>query len=568
MDELSTKIESKQDELNLAEKQSDDNFNDINSMIKLSERSRNRLSSWVNKYEENQTYHKSRNILIAASPNPDFSESNEEEREYEEKKSILEGKITNYLVVGNGFDIACNAKTTFKKFLFFVVASSLIINYVKSKQITNYKEFLYTNIFHKVLTDVIENLRIKPEAIDTLEQKLKDFRSNKFCLNILCNVFPSVTDVTVKEFEWVSDGLGDDLKDFTYFIDVAHTYFSDNWEDENSKQNRFFCLLEQDETKIKQYENWLDVERFIKKMATESNCENVAPSSSVNNVYKKNSFPSLIDNPSEIPTCYDGINVFLEIFKLYLENEQKIVFEHNTKISIKEFFEELSKKHVNSVRNRSSLNIDSINLSKMNYLINYNYTNIAEIFLVSSMSDLRFDEFRLSNDNNFSKVDAQYNKMFHVNGSINLLNVVKNSMVLGYYNESDSSVQNAVNNTQLYPFEKIYQRIIKNVPFFDLDGTMSPNDLYDVIIYGHSCSDTDGDILKKILEDERLHIAIILCIDMKSMIDCFTNIANIVSKDKLNNLLSREFDKYKNFLYFSIEGEEPVIDKSNYYRIK
>lgn len=328
----------------------------------------------------------------------------------------------------------------------------------------------------------------------------------------------------------------------------------------------FFCLLEQDETKIKQYENWLDVERFIKKMATESNCGNEALSSSVNNVYKKNSFPSLIDNPSEIPTCYDGINVFLETFKLYLENEQKIVFEHNTKISIKEFFEELSKKHVNSVRNRSSLNIDSINLSKMNYLINYNYTNIAEIFLVSSMFDLEFSEFRLSN--NFSKVDAQYNKMFHVNGSINLLNVVKNSMVLGYYNESDSSVQNAVNNTQLYPFEKIYQRIIKNVPFFDLDGTMSPNDLYDVIIYGHSCSDTDGDILKKILEDERLHIAIILCIDMKSMIDCFTNIANIVSKDKLNNLLSREFDKYKNFLYFSIEGEEPVIDKSNYYRIK
>ena len=57
------------------------------------------------------------NILIAASPKPDFSESKEEEREYEEKKSILEGKITNYLVVGNGFDIACNAKTTFKKFL-------------------------------------------------------------------------------------------------------------------------------------------------------------------------------------------------------------------------------------------------------------------------------------------------------------------------------------------------------------------------------------------------------------------------------------------------------------------
>lgn len=442
----------------------------------------------------------------------------------------------------------------------------MIINYVKSKQITNYKEFLYTNIFHKVLTDVIENLRIKPEAIDTLEQKLKDFRSNKFCLNILCNVFPSVTDAYVKDFEWVSDELGDELENFASFIDKAHAYFSDNWEDKNSKQNRFFCLLEQDETKTKQYENWLDVERFIKKMATESNCGNEALSSSVNNVYKKNSFPSLIDNPSEIPTCYDGINVFLETFKLYLENEQKIVFEHNTKISIKEFFEELSKKHVNSVRNRSSLNIDSINLSKMNYLINYNYTNIAEIFLVSSMFDLEFSEFRLSN--NFSKVDAQYNKMFHVNGSINLLNVVKNSMVLGYYNESDSSVQNAVNNTQLYPFEKIYQRIIKNVPFFDLDGTMSPNDLYDVIIYGHSCSDTDGDILKKILEDERLHIAIILCIDMKSMIDCFTNIANIVSKDKLNNLLSREFDKYKNFLYFSIEGEEPVIGKSNYYRIK
>lgn len=561
--EISKEIEPIRDGLNLAEKQSDDNLNDINSMIKLSERSRNRLSSWVNEYEENQHYHKRKNILIAASPNPDFSESIEEEREYEEKKSILEGKITNYLVVGNGFDIACQAKTTFKKFLFFVVASSLIINYIKSKQITNFKEFLYTNIFHKVLTDVIENLRIKPEAIDSLEQKLKDFRSNKFCLNILCNVFPSVTDVKVKEFVWVSYESGDDLENFASFIDKAHAYFSDNWENENSKQNRFFCLLEQDEAKMDQYDNWLDVERFIKKMVTESNCEN---ESILNIVYKKNSFPSLIDNPSEISTCYDGINVFLETFKLYLENEQKIVFEHNPKNSIKQFFEDLTEKHLSSIRYRSSLDIDSIHLSKMNYLVNYNYTNIADIFLVSSMLNLDFCEFRLSN--NFSKVEAKYNKIFHVNGTINSLNVVKNSMVLGYYNESDSSVQNAVNNTQLYPFEKIYQRIIKNVPFFDLDGTMSPNDLYDVIIYGHSCSDTDGDILKKILEDERLHIAIILCIDMKSMIDCFTNIANIVSKDKLNNLLSREFDKYKNFLYFSIEGEEPVIDKSNYYRIK
>ena len=55
--EISKEIEPIRDGLNLAEKQSDDNFNDINSMIKLSERSRNRLSSWVNKYEENQTYH-------------------------------------------------------------------------------------------------------------------------------------------------------------------------------------------------------------------------------------------------------------------------------------------------------------------------------------------------------------------------------------------------------------------------------------------------------------------------------------------------------------------------------
>lgn len=566
MDELSTKIESKQDELNLAEKQSDDNFNDINSMIKLSERARNRLSLWVNEYEENKSNDEYKNLRIGALDNPDFSESIEEEREYKEKKSILEGKITNYLVVGNGFDIACQAKTTFKKFLFFVVASSLIINYIKSKQITNFKEFLYTNIFHKVLTDVIENLRIKPEAIDSLEQKLKDFRSNKFCLNILCNVFPSVTDAYVKDFEWVSDELGDELENFSSFFDKAHAYFSDNWEDENSKQNRFFCLLEQDETKTNQFENWLDVERFIKKMATESNCGNEAQRSSVNKVYKKNSFPSLIDNPSEIPTCYDGIIVFLETFKLYLENEQKIVFEHNPKNSIKQFFEDLTEKHLSSIRYRSSLDIDSIHLSKMNYLVNYNYTNIADIFLVSSMLNLDFCEFRLSN--NFSKVEAKYNKIFHVNGTINSLNVVKNSMVLGYYNESDSRVPNTANNAQLYPFEKIYQRIIKNVPFFDLEGTMSPNDLYDVIIYGHSCSDTDGDILKKILEDERLHIAIILCIDMKSMIDCFTNIANIISKEKLNNLLSREFDKYKNFLYFSIEGEEPVIEKSNYYRIK
>ena len=165
--EISKEIEPIQDGLNLAVKQSDDNFNDINTMIKLSERSRNRLSSWVNEYEENKSNDEFKNLRMGALDNPDFSESNEE-REYEEKKSILEGKITNYLVVGNGFDIACNAKTTFKKFLFFVVASSLIINYVKSKQITNYKEFLYTNIFHKVLTDVIENLRIKPEAIDTI----------------------------------------------------------------------------------------------------------------------------------------------------------------------------------------------------------------------------------------------------------------------------------------------------------------------------------------------------------------------------------------------------------------
>ena len=88
--EISKEIEPIQDGLNLAVKQSDDNFNDINTMIKLSERSRNRLSSWVNEYEENKSNDEFKNLRMGALDNPDFSESNEE-REYEEKKSILEG---------------------------------------------------------------------------------------------------------------------------------------------------------------------------------------------------------------------------------------------------------------------------------------------------------------------------------------------------------------------------------------------------------------------------------------------------------------------------------------------
>lgn len=61
--EISKEIEPIQDGLNLAVKQSDDNFNDINTMIKLSERSRNRLSSWVNEYEENKSNDEFKNLV-------------------------------------------------------------------------------------------------------------------------------------------------------------------------------------------------------------------------------------------------------------------------------------------------------------------------------------------------------------------------------------------------------------------------------------------------------------------------------------------------------------------------
>lgn len=166
-------------------------------------------------------------------------------------------------------------------------------------------------------------------------------------------------------------------------------------------------------------------------------------------------------------------------------------------------------------------------------LLNYNYTTYAE----ETLNDVKFNFLSY-------KTIFQLTSVYHPNGCI--CNSV-NNLVLGFSYKDQSSI----NNPNFCFFEKKYQRVIKNVPFIDLKQITSTP--YNLLIFGHSCSDADSDILSSLLSSDNLNYAVVCCFDTNSLTQCFKNLYSLLDKPVLDRLLSSKIINIENLRQDSIK---------------
>lgn len=451
----------------------------------------------------------------------------------------LKTKAKDILILGNGFDLAFKNKTCYSDFIRYVACFSLYCKYqVRFYNISDRKISKFSSFIDKFIDDNINlnklsmslfkqinvNIDIITNRPTSVAKKICDYTKNCFFYDFLQLIFndkySSIFDekkFSIKFHEDLKTVLGNDNGDRQ----------KDTEEQIQKDLKIAFDIIEK---KIsfaeKSIYGWMDVEAFIEYCVTGDKSLRDRFSSILCNKQTtissniKNNIP-LIKHPSLAGSYYDGIQAFCTVFSDYLDcfvqNLNYIQKDKNT--LLKYFNEEVLREYLYSLKSRSKNLIEKISIKEdgnydISCIIDFNYTSTSSFVF-----------------NNISKKEksgvASY--IYHVNGSIEYDNII-----FGYSNNPNNNLKV---DKSCYCFEKKNQRILKNTDFKDLNKLISePNN---IIIFGHSCSTQDRDIIKKLLsaENKNLNNVIVLCYDDESLISIFNNLIEILGQDRMDELL-------------------------------
>lgn len=484
-------------------------------------------------------------------------------------ESSKENKISNILVVGNGFDLALGLKTKFKDFFLFLSLSYFYNFYLElSPYINNSstKEEKYNFVKAELDKCVDSECSNTGKLLKESHDKYSDFFKISFVdqnierikflkeINAFMNnpfgslLFSNITSGCFEKNNYENSNLELD--------NVPSCYNKKNLEQIVYKELSSLYLYESfigylsellnhfDNFKV--IDKWCDVETLIKDLTNLDKQQfNEKYSKTVNLEY------TLIDKPQNSIIFEKGINQFVGLFKRYLSSVvtpiyknkyesyvKKGVFRsYNSILDLYNYSDSLlsrfqSRKVYKSVTDRND--IVGLSLFKnVTTLLNYNYTTYAE----ETLNDVKFNFLSY-------KTIFQLTSVYHPNGCI--CNSV-NNLVLGFSYKDQSSI----NNPNFCFFEKKYQRVIKNVPFIDLKQITSTP--YNLLIFGHSCSDADSDILSSLLSSDNLNYAVVCCFDTNSLTQCFKNLYSLLDKPVLDRLLSSKIINIENLRQDSIK---------------
>lgn len=478
-----------------------------------------------------------------------------------------DSNICNILVVGNGYDLALGLKTKFKDFFLFL-SLSYFYNFFLEISLNIKSSFeprenqcqvereLQKCADNKCYKDLIKECKNYVNYIDYIDiafsepkikrieffKKIDAFMNNPFGSLLFNNIASgyfkkNAVETPDLKLEYVPSCYIDlnlnvvRVDDFSNFHQSFITYLS-----------HLFIQFD----KFKEIYKWCDVETLIKDFTCLDKSHFIQKYSLNSDINY-----TLFDRPYESKLYEQGIYQFLDLFKYYLSNivnydnatrfedktdDEKINF-FKSKIDLSSYSKSLKSRfdsrkffHAEGVGS----NIAGIDLlENVNYVINYNYTTFAELILNAYYMESK----PLSPHDIISILNLDRPKFYHPNGCID--NYV-NNLVLGFsYKDKDSKY-----NPNFSFFEKKYQRVIKNVPFIDLNQlTATP---YNLLIFGHSCSDADGDILSTLFSSDNLNYAVVCCFDTNSLIQCFKNLYTQLDKSVLDRLLSSKIINVNN----------------------
>ena len=164
--------------------------------------------------------------------------------------------------------------------------------------------------------------------------------------------------------------------------------------------------------------------------------------------------------------------------------------------------------------------------SNIHYVFNYNYSSLAELFQEYS------------------------NNTLHVNGKS------EDETAIFGINEDTCFSQNGFQQYQEQQnkyctyFFKQSQRVLKHVLGFNYENLNSLSHEYNsthctnqtvcgfnLIIYGHSCSPADFDVIKTLLTHPNLRVAVVLCYNKEAMLSAYHNIRTMLGPQKIAEMM-------------------------------
>ena len=450
-----------------------------------------------------------------------------EETNIETKQDNINRTI---LVAGNGFDIALGLKTKYGDFftvIFLILALDKYENYfncynftdVRNKTISIlYKiETLFPVSNAKLSSNSDESFRIKTIDLKKLTEIAltwyvsNDFEIDSFKQAIQKPLFFNFVERILKELtgfivdKWSSYIQWNRSSDFT--LDDLFMRETNNFKRFDNFQSyeffeRFIYIIDS-YIKNANYSGWMDLERFIESLVIE-------------NTYLEKKFgppePKVyLCNEHTIAKSYsDGLEQLCLLF-------EKFIALVNNDIPNNFDTKSLTLPYSCSFRSRNTdEDISLLDLDNVSVVFNYNYTNT------------------------FNKLFHKPIKVCYINGKVDgdfWAKREKSKIIFGY--TRNENIKATGYSPKSLIFEKDKQRVLKNVKLYDYEKIIGKNE-YNVIIFGHSCSPADGDVLSYLLSNDKLNKAVICCYNEEAMASTYENLVQILDENpKLETTINK-----------------------------
>ena len=437
----------------------------------------------------------------------------------------INNKFNDILVVGNGFDLFLGLKTKYSDFFNFIILYRVLYKVMISGSfpIKSFLTFLPTEhrsenlkLFNLIaIVDTYLETYVK-EGNKRYEQLIRATNTSFFKWLLKLIFVDNYSDL----FESIDEGVKSDIIKANFYEDV------------NNNRNlreilykiiiKYQSLIRDSLTKAeKSCNSWTDVEQFIEYVVLGSHdlqCKFDLIK------YLFHDFKFLKDAPNKSSNIYGSIQSFCNEFSLYLKAAQKTNDISSNKNKWKELLDFksvskiISKVYSDSLLARSNNIIDNISFLNLKSIIDFNYTKTTDILVDLYQSNL----------------NSEKNTPFicHINGEID-----SNNLIFGYGRNKNIEV-----SKECYCFEKFTQRVIKNTQFVDFKNLLAGK--YNVLIFGHSCSVADRDVINKLLSTDNLGVAVVFCYDIPSLISVSNNLQEILGQDRMETLLDySEYNK-------------------------
>ena len=483
-------------------------------------------------------------------------------KEYEK-----ENGTPTVLLLGNGFDLQLGLKSRYEDFLLYLFFLKVLhqlsvdkiekqdyLNVLKKGECSYYNSEIYQNGYFTIL-DIAQQRLLNEEDLHCFE-----ILDNNCLVSCLLSILSQATD-GLSQF-WgnplpfgSSNPFENLIPNNFHLLDseqkVATSYIQDKTavmrvDDIESKLHQYIKQIKgNSDNNPSKINGWMDVESLIECLLTK-NQHLLTRFSYRSEKYGENNnrpkatlsdYCNSLNLKNNLENAYELMNS-LKQFTNEFCNFIQIQVDH---LKVKKTLIELLKKELNNEisfykPSQDASFIERIDIfDNIHNVINFNYSSLSELFTEFSENTI------------------------HVNGKSE-----DKSAVFGINEHIEIENQDTQNKYITYLFKQT-QRIIKHIPRLRYEKLDSLEHVYfppysqlglgetihgfNLIIYGHSCSPADFDVIKTILDHPNLRTAVVLCYDKNETLSLYSNLRNMLGARKMSEM-TRYFSDDKKRLIF------------------